>query len=282
MTRSCSTSLASQPPTTFDELVAACDKIKAAKPDMYCISQGSKEKWEDAFMFDSLYLEQAGAEDYVKLYKGEIDVTQDPAYKKALENLAVLKKYMNPDNSSLTWDQAVGYLGSGQVGHDPHGHLGYRRLDQGSKLTPGVDFGAVTFPQKPSASCSSTRIPTAAANRRSRSRSYHGLAEVVASPELQIPTDVTQGGLFARTDIDPTEFPDPIRQEMQKFVADNPGKLILDQHGTILPATAQPVYWDILSLPSCPNRTCRRQSRHVADMMTTYNVKNGSSWYQWP
>ncbi len=34
-------------------------------------------------MFDSLYLEQAGAENYVKLYKGETDVAQDPAYKTA-------------------------------------------------------------------------------------------------------------------------------------------------------------------------------------------------------
>ena len=58
------------PPTTFDELVAACDKIKAAKPDLYCISQGSKEKWEDAFMFDSLYLEQAGAEELCQALQG--------------------------------------------------------------------------------------------------------------------------------------------------------------------------------------------------------------------
>ncbi len=28
---------------------------------------------------------------------------------------------------------------------------------------------------------------------------------------------------------------------------DNPDKLILDQHGSIMPATAQTIYWDILS-----------------------------------
>ena len=71
--------------------------------------------------------------------------------------------------------------------------------------------------------------------------------EVVASPELQIPTDVIQGGMFARTDIAPTEFPDPIRQEMQEFVSKNPDKLILDQHGTILPNSAQVQYRVIIS-----------------------------------
>ncbi len=99
--------------------------------------------------------------------------------------------------------------------------------------------------------------------------------KVVASPELQIPTDVTQGGLFARTDIDPTEFPDPIRQELQKFVAENPGKLILDQHGSILPATAQPIYWDILSSFLVRAGRGRSTIQAVADMMTTYDVKDG-------
>ncbi len=177
MTKNCSTSLASQPPTTFDELVAACDKIKAAKPDLYCISQGSKEKWEDAFMFDSLYLEQAGAEDYVKLYKGEIDVTQDPAYKKALENLAVLKKYMNPDNSSLTWDQAVGYLGSDKSAMTLMGTWAIGALTQGSKLAPGRDFGAVTFPQKPERVLLFHPDTYGLATDAPDPEGYHGLAE---------------------------------------------------------------------------------------------------------
>jgi len=105
--------------------------------------------------------------------------------------------------------------------------------------------------------------------------------KVVASPELQIPTDVTQGGLFARTDIDPTKFPDPIRQELQTFVRDNPGKLILDQHGSILPAAAQPVYWDIMAtFLAQPNVDKTIQA--VASMFTTYSVKDGSAWYTWP
>jgi hypothetical protein len=62
---------------------------------------------------------------------------------------------------------------------------------------------------------------------------------------------VVDGGgekvFFARKDIDPKEFPDPIRQEMQQFVAKNPDKLILDQHGTILPNPAQVAYRVIIS-----------------------------------
>jgi hypothetical protein len=105
--------------------------------------------------------------------------------------------------------------------------------------------------------------------------------KVVASAELQIPTDVTQGGLFARTDIDPTEFPDPIRQELQTFVSENPGNLILDQHGSILPGTAQPVYWDTLS-SFLVQPDVDATIAAVDTMMDTYDVVNASAWYQWP
>ena len=105
--------------------------------------------------------------------------------------------------------------------------------------------------------------------------------KVVASPELQIPTDVTQGGLFARTDIDPTKFPDPIRQELQTFVRDNPGKLILDQHGSILPATAQSAYWDILSA-FLVQPDVDKTITAVSEMLTTFKVKEASAWYAWP
>mgnify|MGYP003574015192 FL=1 len=105
--------------------------------------------------------------------------------------------------------------------------------------------------------------------------------KVVASPELQIPTDVIQGGLFARTDIEPTEFPDPIRQELQTYVRDNPDMLILDQHGSILPATAQPAYWDILSA-YLVDPDIEGTVEAVASMMDTYGVADASAWYTWP
>ncbi len=268
-------------PTTFDELMAACDAIKAAKPDMVCLGLGSKEKWEDAFVFDSIYLELAGPENYVKLYKGEIDVTQDANYKTALERFAKLIPYINTDHSSLTWDQAVGLVGSGKAAMTLMGTWAIGAFTKGSNWQPGVDFGAVTFPQKPERILLFHPDTYGITVKSPNPSATMDWLKVVASADLQIPTDVTQGGLFARTDIDPKNFPDPIRQEMQQFVSQNPGKLILDQHGSILPATAQSAYWDILSsFLVSPNVDATIKA--VADMMTTYDVKNASAWYQWP
>src|SRR5690606_27158666 len=105
----------------------------------------------------------------------------------------------------------------------------------------------------------------------------------VASPELQIPTDVTQGGLFARTDIDPTEFPDPIRQEMQQFVADNPDNLILDQHGSIAQASFADEYWIVIAgFMAADSPDVDATIEQVPTLFETYDVANDVAWYQWP
>ena len=104
---------------------------------------------------------------------------------------------------------------------------------------------------------------------------------VVASQALQIPTDITQGGLFARTDIDPREFPDPIRQELQEYVRQHPDKLILDQHGSIAPFSFTQAYWDAIA-GFMVKPDIKGTLSNVATMFTLYDVKNEAAWYQWP
>ncbi len=271
-------------PTGYDELVAACEAIKTAKPDMTCLAIGSKDNWSDVFVLDTIMLELGGPEYYVKFFKGEVDVATDPIFKESLEKFAALQQYSNmSDHSSLTWDQAVSAVGSEQAAMTIMGTWAIGAFIKGSNWQPGVDFGAVNYPTKPERILlfhPDTYGCTVGAPHPDECQAW---LSVVASPELQIPTDVTQGGLFARTDIDPTEFPDPIRQEMQQYVADNPDKLILDQHGTILPNAAQVEYRVIISsFFAAAEPDVEGTITQTADMMTTFNVKEGAAWYQWP
>jgi glucose/mannose transport system substrate-binding protein len=271
-------------PTGYDELIAACEAIKTARPEMVCLEVGSKDNWSDVFVLDTIMLELGGPEYYVQFFKGEIDVANDPIFRESLEKFAALQQYANmSDHSSLTWDQAVGAVGAEQAAMTIMGTWAIGAFTKGSNWQPGVDFGAVNYPTKPERILlfhPDTYGCTVGAPDPVECQQW---LEVVASPELQIPTDVTQGGLFARTDIDPMEFPDPIRQEMQQFVAANPDKLILDQHGTILPNPAQVAYRVIISTffaSETPDVDAAIQE--TATMMTTFNVKEGAAWYQWP
>ncbi len=269
------------PPTSFAELLAACKLISASKPDMACLSLGSRDTWGAAFIFDSLLLDKGGPEYYASLFKGEVDVFSDAKFKTALENFQKLIPYINPDHANLTWEQAVDQVSSGKSAITITGSWAIGHFSESSQWQPGVDFGAITFPQKPERillfHTDSYGMTTGAANPEATIK----WLKAVASPELQIPTDGTQGSLFARIDIDPSELTDPIRQELQDFVRDNPDKLILDQYGSILPAAAQVVYWDIISdFLVKPN--VNEAIQDSANMMVTYSVKEASAWYQWP
>ncbi len=271
-------------PTGYEDLMAACKAIKAAKPDMACLAVGSKDNWSDVFVLDTIMMEDGGPEYYVKFFKGEIDPATDPIFKGALEKLAALQPFINiKDHSSLTWDQAVSAVGSGQAAMTIMGTWAIGAFIKGSNWQPGVDFGAVNYPTKPERILlfhPDTYGCTVGAPDPEECKSW---LTVVASPELQIPTDVTQGGMFARTDIDPKSFPDPIRQEMQDYVSKNPDKLILDQHGTILPNPAQVQYRVIISgFFASAKPDVAGAIKETADMMTTFNVKEGAAWYQWP
>jgi glucose/mannose transport system substrate-binding protein len=271
-------------PTGYDDLIAACKAIKVAKPAMTCLDVGSKDNWSDVFVLDTIMMELGGPEYYVKFFKGEVDVAKDPIFKESLQKFAALQQFSNmKDHSSLTWDQAVGAVGAGQAAMTIMGTWAIGAFVKGSNWQPGVDFGAVNYPTKPERILlfhPDTYGCTVGAPDPAECQDW---LNVVASPELQIPTDVTQGGLFARTDIDPKKFPDPIRQEMQDYVSKNPGKLIMDQHGTILPNPAQVQYRVIIStFFASATPDVNKAIQATADMMTTFNVKAGAAWYQWP
>jgi hypothetical protein len=89
--------------------------------------------------------------------------------------------------------------------------------------------------------------------------------------------------MFARIDIDPSEFPDPIRQEMQMFLRDNAGNLILDQHGSIAPASFSNEYWIVIAgFMAADEPDVDTTIAQVATLFETYNVKEDAAWYTWP
>ena len=268
------------PPTNFGELIEIAEAIKAARPDMSPLGLGTKEKWEAAFVFDSLLLEIGGPEYYVKLYKGEVDVETDPVFKTALERLEALLPYVYPYHASLTWDESCGLVVSGDAAMVLMGTwaIGYF-ITRG--WVPGVDFGAVTFPQEPERILLFHPDTYGLAKNAPHPEACMDWLRVVASQALQIPTDITQGGLFARTDIDPREFPDPIRQELQEYVRQHPDKLILDQHGSIAPFSFTQAYWDAIA-GFMVKPDIKGTLSNVATMFTLYDVKNEAAWYQWP
>jgi glucose/mannose transport system substrate-binding protein len=270
------------PPETYAELLTVCRTLAEKHPEMSCLALGSKDTWATAFIFDSLLLQAGGPGHYVRFYKGELDVMTDGVYRQALQNFAALRPFIHPEHGSYTWDQSVGLVGTRQSVMVIMGTWAIGAFTKGSNWQPGIHFGAVIFPGRSDAAILFHPDSFGMTVNAPNPQSARQWLRAVASPELQVATDVTQGGLFARTDIDPQVFPDPIRREFQQYVNNNPNRLVLDQHGGILPTAAQAVYWKILTDYLNGDLDLDATLAAVDQMMKEYDVKNASAWYQWP
>jgi glucose/mannose transport system substrate-binding protein len=271
-----------EPPTNFEELMAAAAAIKAARPEMHPLGLGTKENWEAAFVLDSIILEEGGPEYYVDLFKGNVDVTTDPTFRASLEKLAQLKEYTYPFHSNLTWDQSVSLVISGDSAMVLMGTWAIGAF-KSNGWTPGEEFGALTFPQGEDRYLLFHADVFGLPKGAKHPATTMDFLRVTASPDLQIPCDVVQGGLVARLDIDPEVFPDPIRQEMQAFVRDNPTKLILDQHGSIAPASFSNEYWIVTAgFMAADQPDVDATIDQVATLFETYSVQDEAAWYTWP
>ena len=269
-------------PKNFDDLMKVMAAIKKAKPQMYPLGLGTKEKWEAAFVLDGIILGEGGPDYYVKLFKGQIDVTKDRIFRTALGKLAQMKPYVYPYHSNLTWDQSVSLVVSGDAAMVTMGTWAIGAF-LSNKWTPGVDFGAYTFPQGKDRyllfHADSFVLPKGCPHPSSAT----DFLRVTASSDLQIPCDVVQGGLVARIDIDPKVFPDPIRQEMQTYIRNNPSKLILDQHGSIAPQSFSSEYWNaITDFMAVDNPNIDKTIAQVDTLFKTYEVEKKAAWYVWP
>jgi len=102
-------------PTTADEFMAVCDKLKAA--GIAPIAIGAKDTWTAGGWFDYMDSAVNGGEFHVKLTKGEVPYT-DPAVKKTFGYIAEMAKrgYFMPNAASYSWQEAANVLFRGEAG----------------------------------------------------------------------------------------------------------------------------------------------------------------------
>lgn len=70
-------------PTTYDELLDVCEKLKAAGVEVP-LAMGIKDAWQAAFVYEAIALQEVGYENENKMLNGEIPF-DDPGYLEAAE-----------------------------------------------------------------------------------------------------------------------------------------------------------------------------------------------------
>ncbi|KAJ0338441.1 hypothetical protein COL154_014256, partial [Colletotrichum chrysophilum] len=173
------------PPKTWDELLAACKKLKADGITPFAI--GTKPLWPAAGWFDYLDLRTNGYEFHMKLTSGKIKYT-DPRVKKVFDHWAELVKpgYFNQNAAALDWQDAVPLFAQGKAAMYLMGNFAVDVMKAAGLKEDQIGF--IKFPtidpKIPDAEDAPTEMVTMAANAKNKTDAKKILA-FLAKPETQ-------------------------------------------------------------------------------------------------
>ncbi len=206
-------------PKTWDEFLAACEKIKAS--GVTPIALGSKNRWPAQFWFDYLVSYTAGAEYRQKLMAGKAAYT-DPEVAKAMEVWKGLvdKGYFVKDANAYDWNDAADQVANGKAAMTLMGTFitGYWN---GNKLEPVKDYDFFPFPiMDPKlpvvahGTVDGWTIPTSAKNPEGAKK----LLLFMVSPKSQATWALGQGALAAVNNVDSSIY-SPVMKKASEHLA---------------------------------------------------------------
>lgn len=133
-----------EPPTTWDEFLEACEKIKDI--GVTPIALGSRERWPAQFWLDYPLLRTAGPEYRARLMAGEASYT-DPEVIRAFEMWKDLidKGYFYPNANAYDYAEASVLVGTGEAAMTLMGSW-IMQLDDQIGWAPGEDYDFFHFP----------------------------------------------------------------------------------------------------------------------------------------
>lgn len=131
-----------QPPSTWDELIADCRKLREAglaAPLAVGDVEGLGVLWESAA------LATLGRGLWDDLWKGRIALS-DERVMKAWDAFGAALDFANQDPERLPWQQAMDRLARGDAAFAIMGDWAEKYMSKALKLTPGSDFGWASAP----------------------------------------------------------------------------------------------------------------------------------------
>ena len=199
-------------PKTWDELLTACDTLKAAGVTPFTI--GTKFLWTAAGVFDYLNLRTNGYEVHNALTAGEIKYT-DPRIRKTFENWQTMMERCSfiDNHATMSWQDAVAPFSKGEAAMYVMGNFSVSAYKDAGLTDDQIDF--FQFPEitpglarAEEAPADALFIPSGAKNKEDAKK----FLAFIAQPEIQGEWNKTIGQL-------PPNSAAPINEE-DKFIVE--------------------------------------------------------------
>ncbi|MEK1926422.1 MAG: extracellular solute-binding protein [Rhizobium giardinii] len=183
------------PPKNWAELVAACEKIKAAGMTPFAI--GTKALWPTGGWFDYLNLRVNGYEFHMDLTAGKVPYT-DPKVKAVFEKWAELVKpgYFLENHAAIDWQDAIPQFVQGKAPMYLMGNFAVAAMKDGGLKEEQIgflQFPEITagIPMAEDAPTESFQIPSGAKNKEDARK----FLAYLATPEAQTKMNEVLGQL---------------------------------------------------------------------------------------
>lgn len=202
-----------QPPKTFDDFFKVADALQAK--GITPLALGDKEPWAATMIFENILVAKLGADDYKKLWSGEIPL-DDAKVKESAEIFKKMMGYVNKDHSSRNWQDASQLVAKGEAAMNVMGDWAKGYFVNDLKLKLNEDFGYTTTPESQGMFMiiSDTFGLPKGVDNVADVKKFLGL---LGSVEGQDAFNPLKGSIPARVDADPSKYDDYGKTTMEDF-----------------------------------------------------------------
>jgi glucose/mannose transport system substrate-binding protein len=199
------------PPKTFDELLAAADKIKKAG---YIPLAHGGQPWQDATIFDSAVISAGGPEFYRKamidLDKGALG---SKTMEKAFEQMQKLRTLVDANFSGRDWNLATAMVIEGKAAMQMMGDWAKGEFLKAGKK-PNVDFLCFQYPGTEGSFTFNTDQFAMFKVSKEQEVGQLTLASAIMDKNFQEAFNLAKGSIPARMDVADTKFDDCGKKSM--------------------------------------------------------------------
>src|SRR5580658_249240 len=190
-------------PKTFDDFVALLGKAKAA--GVIPLALGG-QPWQEATMFDSVVASTGGTDFYKKAFVDlDESALKSDTMKKAFDNLAKLRDYVDPNFAGRDWNLATAMVIKGDALVQVMGDWAKGEFKNANK-EPGKDYLCYRFPGTDGSVIYNTDMFALFKVSADRKAAQNALAEATMSPSFQSAFNVVKGSVPARMDVSDAAF----------------------------------------------------------------------------
>ncbi len=233
-------------PQTWDELVAAMQKVKDA--GKVAVAHGG-QAWQDATIFDAVVMSTGGPDLYTKAF---IDLDSDAlgsdGMKESFDRMSVIRSFVDDNFSGRDWNLATAMVINGEAAFQFMGDWAKGEfLNAGKK--PGEDFLCFRFPGTQNQVTFNSDQFALFNQGGAVSSEQAALAKAIMSPSFQSAFNVVKGSVPARIDVSDEAFDACGKQGMKDLAAaSSSGNLFGSMaHGHADPAAVKNAIYDVVT-----------------------------------